>query len=389
MSYLTAALSTAEINALSDPTKSYEDAFRDLEQITNTNFDESPFENGVRYRNTLDILEEQAKTAPDRNMLAVMLNCEYRLWKLDEETSIKYKPFLTHWVQALRRLEEDLTNFKQGTTHNPTSASDSLTAEGVTRARLTWIKGLLIGKDMTEIRSSSPWRTFSLTVPAFERPFDVQPYIQMLVETGVWDKPREPAVPSAPGEKQKPTLNLKMQSRKTVAKADTSSAPQQWQKTMRQKLKEQPDTAVQELKNLPLELSSLDFLTTLLTDRTLEAHSVETAPVIIAYIQHALRLVEKMEAPPSTSDQDSHANGAANGAESRAPVVEYGKEAQSRAVKLMLLFLKSLIRKGLLGTQVLYFEIQEICVRYVWIKEVRDFKSWVEEGKDAAQNGQT
>jgi hypothetical protein len=49
---------------------------------------------------------------------------------------------------------------------------------------------------------------------------------------------------------------------------------------------------------------------------------------------------------------------------------------------VLLLFIKNLIRKGLVGTEVLYFEIQEICVRYIWIKEVRDFKTWVEQGVD-------
>ena len=65
--------------------------------------------------------------------------------------------------------------------------------------------------------------------------------------------------------------------------------------------------------------------------------------------------------------------------ESDTEMLGHGREAQCRAVKLLLLFVKNLIRKGLVGTDVLYFEIQEICVRYVWIKEVRDFRLWIEE----------
>jgi hypothetical protein len=60
--------------------------------------------------------------------------------------------------------------------------------------------------------------------------------------------------------------------------------------------------------------------------------------------------------------------------------LEYGKEAQSRHILLLLLFIKSLIRKGLVELDVLYFEIAEITVRYVWIKEVREFRTWAEEG---------
>jgi hypothetical protein len=52
-------------------------------------------------------------------------------------------------------------------------------------------------------------------------------------------------------------------------------------------------------------------------------------------------------------------------------------------VRLLLLFIKNLMRKGLVGIEVLYFEIQEICVRYVWIREVREFRGWVEEGGDS------
>jgi hypothetical protein len=41
-----------------------------------------------------------------------------------------------------------------------------------------------------------------------------------------------------------------------------------------------------------------------------------------------------------------------------------------------LLFIKSLLRKGLVQMDTLFYEIAEITVRYVWIKEVREFRTW-------------
>lgn len=85
-----------------------------------------------------------------------------------------------------------------------------------------------------------------------------------------------------------------------------------------------------------------------------------------------------MEAPPPTLQQDTATNGTANGVGNGTPIVEYGKEAQSRAVIILLLFIKSSISKGFLEATSLFFELQEICVRYVWIKEVRDFRAWAQ-----------
>lgn len=59
------------------------------------------------------------------------------------------------------------------------------------------------------------------------------------------------------------------------------------------------------------------------------------------------------------------------------------REAQIRAIKLLVLFIRNLIRKGVVGPEEIFFEIREICVRYIWIREVREFRVWVEEGRDA------
>jgi len=49
-------------------------------------------------------------------------------------------------------------------------------------------------------------------------------------------------------------------------------------------------------------------------------------------------------------------------------------------VKLLVLFVRNLIRKGMVGPEQMFYEIQEICVRYVWVREVREFRAFIEEG---------
>jgi hypothetical protein len=346
MSYKTATLTDAEVNAISDdPTKPYWGAALELESLSESlRADEDEFYAALRIRNTLWDYEERAKTEPTLEVLAVLLHCEYRLWQMTEGLDIEVNPFLTHWVEAIMRMEK---------------ASESV-ANDIFRIRVAFINELLDG---SADGAQSPHE--ALQQAPLGGSFDIRKYMQILVETGVW---RDSDMPEP--EKQKPTSNGKTASHiQPIAQIDET--PEPWQQVMLRTLKEQPNIAVQEIARLPLQLEQLEFLNKLLADGTLEAHSLEPSAVITPYIQHALRLVENMEAPPNGS-VDSSDNGAA--------IVEYGKDAQRRAVNLMLLFIKNLICKDLMGIQSIYFEIEEICVRYVWIKEVRDFRSWVEEG---------
>lgn len=144
-------------------------------------------------------------------------------------------------------------------------------------------------------------------------------------------------------------------------------------------LEASPESAISTLTHLPIDLQSLDLLTTLVQTRALEKLSIETRNVIRNYIQHGLRLIERMGLPPSAVDGND-VDGRAPDEEQTDSSLSYDREAQIRAVKLLLLFIRNLIRKALLPPEAIYFEIQEICVRYVWIKEVRDFRAFIEEG---------
>ena len=363
-----AQLTPAEVGSSSDPDRTYHDATAEVERIATSargNLEESVFEKSLKIKNTLDAFEGTARTAPSWRVMALLTNCEYRLWCLNADTPMRQNPFLTHWVEAFQRSEKYGAERAQRPNTSSIGSRDVTTAD-IFKVRAEWIKRLLLNKDVGEFSNSTPRELHHTFVNlGSKKPFNIQHYVQMLEEEGVYDKTPEPQVPSRAREKEKSRNN----------------ASQHWKEDMDRKLKEQPDAAIQELSHLPLELSYLDFLTTILTNRTLESHSIDPAPIITSYIQHALRLTEQMGEPPGMSSQDtSNIDGEASGSANRSSIQEYGKEAQGRAVRLLLLFIKSLIRKQLLETQVLYFEIQEICVRYVWIKEVRDFRIWVEEG---------
>ncbi|KAL1798898.1 hypothetical protein ACET3X_002935 [Alternaria dauci] len=370
-------LTAAEINALSDPTKLNGDAIRDLDAASHSlNIDATPFDQSMRVKITLDAYAKRAEVEPSIEVLVVILNCEYKLWKGNEEVPMRYKPFLTHWVEALMQLKEQ-SALEQVDTANSNGTKAGPTATDIRKTRARYIITLL-SQAPSSAQATPQMVLASLPNEDTLEAFDLLPYMRMLVEETVWDKLPEPQVQASeqPAQEPVPTAKEKKSLHKDQVQALDGS--QSWDDVMLRKLKEDPEQAVQELAHLPLEISSLDFLTKLHVSRTFEELGVNGQDVTLHYIQHALRLIEKMEAPPPTSHQDTTTNGTANGVGNGTPIVEYGKEAQTRAVVILLLFIKSSISKGFLEAASLFFELQEICVRYVWIKEVRDFRAWAQ-----------
>lgn len=383
MSYLTATLTDAELHVISDPTKYYEHAVAELKSISDSlHADENDFEISLRIRNTLVAYEEKARTEPSEQVLAVLLNGEYRLWIMNSGTEIEVNPFLSHWIEAIVRLEKAAAEAPHNAVVANSSAHNAITTEEICAIRADVIKSLIWVGNMQGL---SPQETRQLAVRKdllSVAHFGIRRYMQMLVDNDIWDPSDMPELPEQEEEEEEEeeaAPNGKNAVHKPVVQEEKN--PEQWQQVMLRKLKQQPDNAVEELTRLPIELTYLDFLSKLLDDRTLEKYHIDSSSIIVPYIQHALRLVEKMEAPPPTTEQDLPTNGSpADGVENGTTIAEYGKEAQSRAVILLLLFIKNLIRKDLYSTGLLIYEIQEICVRYVWLKEVREFRTWIEEG---------
>ncbi len=283
---LSAQLSPAEVEFYSDPDRTYSEATVEVAHIAaslHRNPQETVFESSLRVKNTLDAFERMARKAPSWRVMALLLNCEYKLWCLNAETPLRQNPFLTHWVEAFQRSSKDDVEKVQGA-DVISSAGDKITTKEIFDVRAELIKRLLLNEDMKLFSDTTP-REFHHMFAHRERmkPFDIQFYVQMLEEEGIYEKTPEPQVPARRQEK---------------GQSQSDRTPKQWTRDITEKLKEQPDTAVQELTRLPLELSYLDFLTTMLTDHMLEAHFIDPAPVITSYIQHALRITEQMGEPP-------------------------------------------------------------------------------------------
>jgi len=363
---LTATLTDAEIRTLSDYSLSIHDAIRYFGQnaAVQGSRNESGFEKSCRLKNTIDVFEMRARAEPSAQALAVLMNCEYLLWLLNRDTPLKQNPFLSHWVEAIQRLDA-----AGGQRESNGVAKNELSVDKISAARVLWIKMLLQGGDFKHLLDQTPQQAIvSLSSDGLHRPFDLRPYVRMLEDEGIYEKTPEPETngQAAPSQPQNGVDDIHPPTRTKEPNDSGEDLVQQRKTDILRNLELDTDAAIFEITRLPISLTYLDFLTTLLTNRILETHSIDPAPIITQYIQHALRTIERMGKPPTPSDEGD--------------VLEYGKEAQSRYILLLLLFIKSLIRKGLVEMDTLYYEIAEISVRYVWIKEVRDFRSWAEEG---------
>ncbi|KAF2644081.1 hypothetical protein P280DRAFT_224411 [Massarina eburnea CBS 473.64] len=372
---ISAALTATEVALLSEPERACEDANRQLEKrdVNGNGTTAKPeleglgnFEESLRLKNTLDTFEERARIEPLWKTLSVLINCEYRLFVLNESTPLRNNPFLSHWVEAIQRLE-------QPATERVAISDDGISTSHLNRMRVEFIKALLRACDSSQFAQKSPRQLCVAFDGSGKSSFDLRPYISMLEEEEIYERTPEPHE----SRNTSPKGNSPALPQEATATRPKLNDFQQWKQNLISRLQTEPEVAIPELTHLPIELSSLDFLTTLLQEGTLQSLAIDPAPVISDYIQHALRLTEKMGEPPSSSSPESSS---VNGGSEQ--VIDHGREAQTRAVKLLLLFIRNLIRKALVGMEAIYFEIQEICVRYVWIKEVREFRTFIEGESD-------
>jgi hypothetical protein len=374
---LTATLTVGEISTLDRPHERIRDASQRFEStIANSHYaEEGAFEKSIRIKNTLDMFEDRSRTEPDWRVCATLINCEYQLWRLHADIPPQHNPFMSHWVEAIERLDSHGTS-APAISHG----RNDITTESIDMARTSWIKTLLIGSDVDRYLTAAP---YDIVRELLDRgrsvAFDLQVYVRMLEDEGIYEKTPEPEGASSSSRHSAAGIRTSADPKKARGLEHSYEDEIQQQKdNILKHIREQPEIAIFELTHLPINITYLDFLTTLLADHVLEKHSIDSAHIITQYIQHALRTVERMDKPPSPH-QVAADDWSENQSEAREEL-EYGKEAQSRHILLLLLFIKSLIRKGLVELDVLYFEIAEITVRYVWIKEVREFRTWAEEG---------
>ncbi|KAJ4309295.1 hypothetical protein N0V94_008996, partial [Neodidymelliopsis sp. IMI 364377] len=147
-----AALARIELDALSDPDRTCADALKDLDHISTLQEDGAggAFEKSLRVKSTIDTLEAQVQEQPSWKVLAAITNSEYRLWRLNAETPLRHNPFLSHWVEAVQRLEVEVVG------RSGKAATHEVSKEDIAATRLEMIKGLLRGNATNELSTSTP-----------------------------------------------------------------------------------------------------------------------------------------------------------------------------------------------------------------------------------------
>ncbi|KAF1924112.1 uncharacterized protein M421DRAFT_26927, partial [Didymella exigua CBS 183.55] len=345
------------------------------------------FEKSMRVKGMIDELAVRVQTEPNWRSLAALLRSEYRLWKLNVDTPIRVNPFLSHWVEAILRLNAATQGYRpildnKGAIHGAISALD------IAATRLEMLKELLkYGSEA--LMTATPQSLFTTRFPP--KPFDIRPFIRMLEEEGIY----EPS-PAAPP----PNLTIASRFAHTDTPSPSASsidspdiamahlpmklplpAPgTKWKELILLNLETQPAVAVHQLTHLPIAIAALDFLTTLITGLKLGACNLNPKSLVLSFVQHALRIIEHIGQPPDPTSPPPPETDIG-----MPTFFGYGRDAQARAMQLLLLFVRNLMNRGFVdvyptGEYTLYYDIQDICTQYLWIKDVRDFKAWIDEG---------
>ena len=388
-------LASLEFQCLSDLSRQNDEVLRELDHISTLNEDGpgGAFNKSMRIKGAIDDLEIKVRTEPSWAALAALLRSEYRLWNLNVDTPIHANPFLSHWIDAILLLHVDTQGYQPNLSDDDSFfANGPLNYRDIAATRLEMIKEMLkYGGEA--LSTATPRMLYKTRFPP--KAIDIRPFIRMLEEGGIYDEGTAPVPPpdltvpskvadmdpgspdaSPVGSQSKP-IDL------TDDKPAQASLGLKWKETIVYNLANvrNLNLVVHQLTHLPLAITTLDFLTTLITDQSLVLHGIDSKSVVLSFVQHALRIIEYAQQPPD--------------AESKPPPqidigvdtdFGYGRDAQVWAVKVLLLFVKNLIQKGFVDVYpnkeyTLYYDIQEICTQYIWMLDVREFKAWLDEGR--------
>ncbi|KAI9693609.1 MAG: hypothetical protein M1822_002880 [Bathelium mastoideum] len=309
---------------------------------------EAVFQDSLQLKVKLNELEKQDGQMAGWDLLASFINCEYQLFKTNK-VALRYNPWLSHWVEVVRSWTGNEATFQRRP--GLTTAAPGL--QQILKTRVEFVKVLLSTSNTSEtFEHSSPLEIFLCLQDAPAKDFNVDEYVRMLEEEGIYEPAGSTNV--AEGSVNRPTEAV--QRNNCINKDDFSY-----------ELERDPVTALNRLNTLPVDLQSLELVNSLLFSGSLDDY--DPPRLIQDYIQHALRYVERIGLEPHGLQEPSVA------------VTTRGrKDDQVRAIKLLILFVRNLLARGVINPQSSYFEIQEICVRFIWIKEVRDFRNDLEAG---------
>ncbi|KAF3038950.1 hypothetical protein E8E11_006698 [Didymella keratinophila] len=320
-SKLARELALLEFQCLSDLSRQNDDILRELDHISTLNEDGpgGAFNKSMRIKGTIDDLEAKVQTEPSWTALAALLRSEYRLWKLNVDTPIHANPFLSHWIDAILLLHVDSRGYQPNLSDDDSFfANGPLTYLDIAAARLEMIKEMLkYGGEA--LGTATPRMLYKTRFPP--KAIDIRPFLRMLEEGGIYDKGTAPVPPPdltvsskvadmEPGSPDaSPVGSQSTPSLEFLDSTDDKSAPAslglKWKETISYNLETETnlDLAVHQLTHLPLTITTLDFLTTLITDQKLAQYGIDPKPVVLSFVQHALRIIESARQPPDPASE--------------------------------------------------------------------------------------
>ncbi|KAE9966438.1 hypothetical protein EG328_008922 [Venturia inaequalis] len=329
-------------------------------------------------------------------LVTAALNAEYMLLKLTFETPLCDHPFLLHWVTAADRIRGELlaNRDKHGT-------EEYSAQEILLKSRLEIIYFALDG--MQKYRSNEKWvaeklgafTPLALMEHTIRREGDPD-WLDLTIYAMILEKAHGKALsweveallpdPNAQSPETRPAdvdrdkhspARQKASSSQPAAKASKGPTLEEIEEYMRL----QPENTLQCLIRLDISIDSLNLLCQLAAtnNHIIENVGVEKIHVMREYILHALRTIEAMVQPEEHYTESSNTSNVSNDpASDTSNEPPKGRDEQERGITLLAMFMKHLVSEGLVGYKDIYYEISEFVTRYIFVKEVRDFRNFLE-----------
>lgn len=118
------------------------------------------------------------------------------------------------------------------------------------------------------------------------------------------------------------------------------------------------------LENLPVTLPALECLNDVVTKTRLLARD-EIERVVCGVLDNGIRKAENMGAVGGGGGAGFDHGGGGGGS-------AMVRQAQSRQIKLLCLFVQSLLRNEVVGLEEVYYQVQGMGVKFMFVKEARE-----------------
>jgi len=323
--------------------------------------------------------EDSTQITERKNLTSIVTHAEFLLWRLNE-VDISLHPFLSHWVDTVARLQGRLAS---ASVHTGADKEAHFAWAMAMKTRLEVIRALLEGQG-DSLHSETPQSLLERAMKG--KPVKLEQATEWLYETGVWDRPPPTTTmpftdePSSSSSSTATTLSyaavalrngtasINTSTPSLPAAAAAAAAPTPLS-TLRAALAADAPATLDHLAHLPLALPSLETITQLLASGAARAHGVDEPRFARDYVQRCLRQLEGATAALAAAgvDEGGEERGAGRDPVDRAEV--------ARLVALLVLFMRSLMDKGVVDFHALEWEWREVFVRYVWVPEVRDIRA--------------